>query len=578
MVSTKSLAWALTCGFFGLQAYAGTIEDWQSPPGVEARSLDLVPIREEELFPNLQKRSDDFTRVHPQDEVRMFFGKAISESHINLANLTVTQPDAQHPILLLERFDDLTESIACTNNDTELALKFRSKDAMDTAIKAWDWVNQNESDFFFLISHHHHNGCGAQEERTPYKITAVQYDQFNLAVILTKQPVTWDETLHNFQLSIGTTDHLAALRKRNAHAKRDVEGIRKTIANAFCGDASPVALIFQKHCMTLKDVGKLQELGIPISPLGGHKALAATVENGLQATLNTIAKDLPDFKAETSTASFTLGKDDPKEKHSMSILKKGIVDAKAAATCTGCFITGNINYRVFASRLDGGKSNLYIDVTPNVKGKMAVDLVGTVTKEVDFNLLATVLNAKLKALVIGNIITIAPEIANGPGVVLKGEVAANITLGFEFNTANASVALSLGSDTQLLNRNWDVATVSPSFNYNSAKVEGQVAPYWRFGIGFGVEIVGKAKLGAFAGFTAQLDNIFTPGACDGPTGPGLIQQSSNFKVDVGYKVLAEFKTGFGLVDGFLSDVVPQPKDGKSLVDHPLEVACKPKSS
>ncbi|KAJ6259634.1 hypothetical protein Dda_5272 [Drechslerella dactyloides] len=570
MVSTKYLTWALACGIFNLQAHASSIDAWEQPPSVDARSLNLVPVREEELFPNLRKRADDLSRVHPQNEVRMFFGKAISENKVNLANLTVTQPDTAHPILLLERFDDLTESITCTNNDTKLALKFRSKDAMDTAIKAWDWVNQNEPDFFFLISHHHHNGCGAQEERTPYKITAVQYEQASLTATLTKQPVAWDETLQNFQLTIGTTAHPAALRKRDAQIKSVIDEPRKAIINILCKSDKSLPLLFRAQCDGLKTLDKALDFAL------GDGKIQAIVDAGAQIAVKTIADSLdPTFRGESGTASFSLGKDDPNQKQSMTIINKGdAVDVKVAATCTGCFISGNIDYKVFATRLNGGKVDLYIDVTPNVKGKIAVELIGTVLKEVDFNLLTTALNTKLKTLAVGNIITVAPEVANGPGVVLRGEVSANVSVGFEFNTANASVALSLGSDTQLIHRDWDVATASPSFKLNAAKIEAQLNPYWRFGIGFGVDIIGKAKLGAFAGFTAQITNAFTPGACDGPTGRGIVKQASRFKMDLGYKVLAEATTGIGLVDGALSQLIPQPKDGKSLVDHELETFCR----
>ncbi|KAF3919471.1 hypothetical protein ABW21_db0208294 [Orbilia brochopaga] len=445
---------------------------------------------------------------------------------------------------------------------------------MDTAIKAWDWVNQDEKDFFFLLTHHHHNGCGAEEERTPYKVTAVRYNQADFTATLKKEAVTWDETLRSFQLTIGTTAHPAVLRrKRSARSKRDIDDSRKAIINFLCKDDRHLPLIFRSQCTGLKTVDKALDFAL------GDGKIQAIVDAGAQLAINTIANKLdPTFEGESGTASFSLGKDDPNDKQSMTILNKGAVDVKVAATCTGCFVSGNIDYKVFASRVDGGKVDLYIDITPNVKGRIALELIGTVTKELEFNLLATFLNAKLKALAVGNVISLAPSVANGPGVYMKGEMAANVSLGFEFNTANASVALSLGSDTQLIHRDWDVATASPSAKFNSVKLEGQINPYWRFGIGFGVDIIGKAQVGAFAGFTAQMNNVFKPGSCNGPTGSGILQQTSNFKVDLGYKVLAEASTGIGLVDGTLYQLIPQPKDGKSLIDHPLEVFCRPESS
>ncbi|EWC44237.1 hypothetical protein DRE_01063 [Drechslerella stenobrocha 248] len=569
MVSTRFLPWVVSLGIFGLGAYAGgNSGDWQHPVSADAQGLGLLPVREEELFPHLRRRADDLSRLHPQDEVKMFFGKAISESHVSLANMTVTKAAAGHPLLLLENFDDLTENITCTDNDTKLALKFLSKNAMDTALKAWDWVNQDEKDFFFLITHHHHMGCGVEEERTPYKIVAVRYDQENLTATLTKEAVSWDEALQNFELNLGTAEHPAAIRKRSLSLRRR-DATRGALIDILCRSDKDLPVLFVNQCEGLKVIDSALEFAL------GDGKIDAIVDLGAKVAVTTIM-DLDPFKGESGTASFSIGKPDAKERKSLTVLSKGVVEVKVQATCVGCFITGNIEYKVFASRKDGGKVDMFISVTPNVKGKIMLEVVGTISKEIEFNLLAEYLNTQLKTIAVGSILKVAPEVLNGPGIVLKGETSANVTLGFEFTTGNASVALSVGANPQLLHKNWNAASATPSFQFNSAKLEAHMSPYWRFGIGFGVDVIGKARVGAFAGFTTQLENVFKPGRCESDTGAlGLIQQESTFKVDLGYKLVASTTTGNSLIDGFLHDLIPQPKDGKSLVKLPLEPVCKP---
>ncbi|RVD81286.1 uncharacterized protein DFL_009155 [Arthrobotrys flagrans] len=59
-------------------------------------------------------------------------------SLVHLVNVTVQKPDPNHPLILLEDVDTLTQSIKCTGD--KMALEFKDKNAMEYAIKQWDWL------------------------------------------------------------------------------------------------------------------------------------------------------------------------------------------------------------------------------------------------------------------------------------------------------------------------------------------------------------------------------------------------------------------------------------------------------
>ena len=57
-------------------------------------------------------------------------------------------------LVLMERFDSLTSSVDCNDNDGKMSLTFKSQDAFNQALQEWNYVNQNDEGKFLLIANH----------------------------------------------------------------------------------------------------------------------------------------------------------------------------------------------------------------------------------------------------------------------------------------------------------------------------------------------------------------------------------------------------------------------------------------
>ena len=57
-------------------------------------------------------------------------------------------------LVLMERFDSLTSSVDCNDDDGTMSLTFKSQDAFNHALQEWNYVNQNDDGKFLLIANH----------------------------------------------------------------------------------------------------------------------------------------------------------------------------------------------------------------------------------------------------------------------------------------------------------------------------------------------------------------------------------------------------------------------------------------
>lgn len=90
----------------------------------------------------------------------------IEQGQLLLANMTLYAPEGL-PIVLMERFEGLTSAVDCKGDDGAMSLTFKSKEAYEYALKAWQYINEDEHKQFLLIANH--DGCGPDDERQPYK-------------------------------------------------------------------------------------------------------------------------------------------------------------------------------------------------------------------------------------------------------------------------------------------------------------------------------------------------------------------------------------------------------------------------
>ncbi|KAK6530137.1 hypothetical protein TWF694_003506 [Orbilia ellipsospora] len=236
MLSSTIFSVALSYGLLGLRALAGPVttdqlavlqpirEDDLTAGNLKlqelrsrsiadsmANAVELLPLHEDEFTPShLRKRGDDLSRLDLKDEVRMIYGGVTAKSQIYMANMTLYQPSKDHPLIMMESFDSLLKSVSCSTGSTKLS--FNTKEAMDYAIKAWDWVNEREADHFFLIANH--KSCGDDTQRTPYKVVGVKYDDKAFTSVLTTEPIAWDSLAGDFELNLGSAVLPSRLRRR----------------------------------------------------------------------------------------------------------------------------------------------------------------------------------------------------------------------------------------------------------------------------------------------------------------------------------------------------------------------------
>lgn len=84
------------------------------------------------------------------------------EQHI-MANMTIIMQDGRQ-LVSMERFEPMTKRVRCGE---KMMLEFVSRDALEYAVKAWNWVNDEKESSFVMVANH--EGCGVRRERVPYK-------------------------------------------------------------------------------------------------------------------------------------------------------------------------------------------------------------------------------------------------------------------------------------------------------------------------------------------------------------------------------------------------------------------------
>lgn len=113
----------------------------------------------------IQRRS--ITRhfdLEPKTQVELFYGEGNDDGTLAIANITLNAPSGL-PIVLLERFESLTEYVDCNGDDGHMSLTFKSEDAFRRALNAWAFVNTGNQRFMVITNH---DGCGTQYQRQIY--------------------------------------------------------------------------------------------------------------------------------------------------------------------------------------------------------------------------------------------------------------------------------------------------------------------------------------------------------------------------------------------------------------------------
>ena len=127
--------------------------------------LQPLSINHYEAILGIQRRSiSPHFDLEPQTQVELFYGQGDDDEALAVANITLNAPPGL-PILLLERFEPLTQYIDCNGDDGHMSLTFKSEDAFKRALEAWSFVNNGIQRFMVIANH---DGCGPKYQRQIY--------------------------------------------------------------------------------------------------------------------------------------------------------------------------------------------------------------------------------------------------------------------------------------------------------------------------------------------------------------------------------------------------------------------------
>ncbi|KAF3901794.1 hypothetical protein AA313_de0205460 [Arthrobotrys entomopaga] len=506
----------------------------------------------------------------------MFVFCVLAAEQIHFANITAINPDPKHPVITLEKFDSLTKGIRCSGDS--LILQFTSKDVMEYAIKQWDWVNQQDEDYFYLISQHHHSECNPVDERKPHKVTAVKYDFKKYIAILTLGSTSWSETLGSFEFGFDTIDH--RFEPQQQQQKQKQQQVHKSVTKRVGPGVGIIDLVsFPK--LVLKhfcDGTKSLSWWIPACETLRILDLPYLLDAASSAAVEKAWDVIPEFDGGNEEVDINWGKPGSKERvkfvSSDSLILNGEVGKVGPQLitqvhCVGCYLQGNIQFSAFGSKNDDGAMNLMVAFKPKLKGKLEIEFSGKLTAFQDFNLLEMFIWDGLQAKVIKDIVALKPQFLNGPGVAMSGGVEGNFTLGFEMDTGADSSLILTGSHEKGLRaggEGWDKFVASPVLHVNNLKATSEVSPYFRFGIGIGADFFRSSAVTASVGFWGGLTPNFATtltkgydekGICGGKPEIGA-KMETKFKVDLGYKTKAELRTKSDIIN-FLLSLIPKPQ-------------------
>ncbi|KAF3915773.1 hypothetical protein ABW20_dc0107837 [Dactylellina cionopaga] len=472
--------------------------------------------------------------------------------------MTIFQEDSNrtHPHVLLENLEGLTKSISCKDQNS-IDLEFYTAEALDYAVKTWGWVNQDKEDYFFLITHHHHAGCGPDEERAPQKITAVKSDKTTstTSLTLTRQRASWDEAAQNFDLKL--------------------KNIEPSISNRLAK--------------------RFSFFDVPWSCLLPTTNIICAVGVIVPMTIGKIAEDIKEFE-DTKVIHYEW----PEEKDKSIFndpFKSDSSDKFLVVKCVDCGISGDLTLNAYATRR-GGPTKFGASLQPNFRASFVLNVVfqpsfavskdwreelkpktdaikqqlrGNIdgalrqslnleldklesgVKEMlkqELNKIVDPLKAKLPQISIPLSPLTIPEIATiGPEFVVYPEIEAKVVgqldfdIGFNFTTGQASVGISFEED-ELHPEIDGWSTIQPQgiFKLNNATITASVTPALNAGFFLGVDVLGKAKIGSFAGFKASISNslsfgLKSAGFCedDATHAPEGIELKTEFKLEAGVK-------------------------------------------
>ena len=108
--------------------------------------------------------------------------------------------DEYENILNAEKFWPLLRSLEC--NDDSLVLVFNDDATFERAKEIWDWANGDEDRYFIMVIGA--GDCGWNDERQPYLVRTLEYDEEENVARLVGEPRDWLDVAHSYDFDIGS--------------------------------------------------------------------------------------------------------------------------------------------------------------------------------------------------------------------------------------------------------------------------------------------------------------------------------------------------------------------------------------
>lgn len=140
-------------------------------------------------------------------------------------------------ILPVENFAKRMKSITCGAPGQPIVLEFSDMDALSYAKSAWKWIDDADVNHFVLVTEP--DMCYKGDNRSPYLVSAIKFDDAKLSAEITAEEKPWDEVAQEFNLNLGHeyVDPAGANITHPHLARRgDDDGKQMDISHTFTGN------------------------------------------------------------------------------------------------------------------------------------------------------------------------------------------------------------------------------------------------------------------------------------------------------------------------------------------------------
>lgn len=139
-------------------------------------------------------------------------------------------------ILPVENFAKRMKSISCGVPGKPMLLEFSDTESLKYAKSAWKWVDNADVNHFVLVTEP--DMCYKGDNRSPYLVSAIKFDDAKLSAEITAEERPWDEVAQQFRLNLGH-EYVDPATSNVTHphlARRGDDGTQMDISHTFNGN------------------------------------------------------------------------------------------------------------------------------------------------------------------------------------------------------------------------------------------------------------------------------------------------------------------------------------------------------